>query len=156
MTKARKHETEGINNPSPPQFWLLKSEPDAHSWAMQKARGDKGEPWNGVRNYLARNNMRAMRLGDKAFFYHSNEGKEIVGIVEIVRNFYSDPADPGGKFGMVDVAPVMPVKRPVTLTEMKGTEELAGMALLRQSRLSVCPVSDAEWGVICRMAGIAA
>ena len=94
--------------------------------------------------------------GDRAFFYHSNEGKEIVGIVEIVRTFYPDPADPGGKFGMVDVAPVMPVKTPVTLTEMKGTPDLAGMSLLRQSRLSVCPISDAEWGVICGMAGIAA
>jgi predicted RNA-binding protein with PUA-like domain len=96
-----------------------------------------------------------MKQGDRAFFYHSNEGKEIVGVVEIVRPFYPDPADAGGKFGMVDVAPVMPVKRPVTLTEMKATPELAGMSLLRQSRLSVCPVSDQEWGVICRMAGIA-
>jgi predicted RNA-binding protein with PUA-like domain len=112
--------------------------------------------WDGVRNFQAANNLKAMQAGDRAFFYHSNEGKEIVGVVKIVRTFYPDPADPGGKFGMVDVAPVMPVKRAVTLTEMKGMAELAGMALLRQSRLSVCPVSEAEWGVICRMAGIAA
>ena len=111
--------------------------------------------WDGVRNFQAANNMRAMKQGDRAFFYHSNEGKEIVGVVEIVRPFYPDPADPGGKFGMVDVAPVEPVKQPVGLAEMKGVPELAGMALLRQSRLSVCPVSDAEWSVICRMAGIA-
>jgi predicted RNA-binding protein with PUA-like domain len=109
-----------------------------------------------VRNFQAANNLKAMQAGDRAFFYHSNEGKEIVGVVKIVRTFYPDPADPGGKFGMVDVAPVMPVKRAVALTEMKGMAELAGMALLRQSRLSVCPVSEAEWGVICRMAGIAA
>ena len=98
--------------------------------------------------------MRAMKQGDRAFFYHSNEGKEIVGIVEIVTAFYPDPADPGGKFGMVDVEPVMPVKQPVTLAEMKADPELAGMALLRQSRLSVCPVTDREWAVVCKMAGV--
>ena len=112
--------------------------------------------WDGVRNFQAANNMKAMKQGDRAFFYHSNEGKEIVGVVEIVRPFYPDPADPGGKFGMVDVAPVAPVKQPVGLAEMKGVPELTGMALLRQSRLSVCPVTDAEWSVICRMAGLPA
>jgi predicted RNA-binding protein with PUA-like domain len=109
-----------------------------------------------VRNFQAANNMKAMRQGDRAFFYHSNEGKEIVGVVEIVRPFYADPADPGGKFGMVDVAPLAAVKQPVGLAEMKGLPELAGMALLRQSRLSVCPVTEAEWSVICRMAGLPA
>jgi predicted RNA-binding protein with PUA-like domain len=112
--------------------------------------------WDGVRNFQAANNLRAMQQGDRAFFYHSNEGKEIVGIVEIVRTFYPDPADPNGKFGMVDVAPVEPAKRPVGLAEMKSMPELAGMALLRQSRLSVCPVSATEWQVICQKAGIAA
>jgi predicted RNA-binding protein with PUA-like domain len=95
-----------------------------------------------------------MKQGDRAFFYHSNEGKEIVGIVEIARPFYPDPADPGGKFGLVDVAAVAPVNKPVSLADMKRVPALAGMALLRQSRLSVCPVSDSEWRVICDMAGI--
>ena len=115
---------------------------------------DRRTHWDGVRNAQAANNLRAMKEGDRAFFYHSNEGKEIVGIVEIVRSFYPDPGDPGGRFGMVDVAAMMPVTKPVSLTEMKQVPELAGMALLRQSRLSVCPVGDAEWEIICRMAGI--
>jgi predicted RNA-binding protein with PUA-like domain len=134
-------------------YWLVKSEPVKYPW--EQLVKDGRTHWDGVRNFQAANNLKAMKNGDRAFFYHSNEGKEIVGVVEIVRPFYPDPADPGGKFGMVDVAPVMPVKRTVTLTEMKATPELSGMSLLRQSRLSVCPVSDQEWGVICRMAGIA-
>ena len=115
-----------------------------------------GTHWDGVRNFQAANNLRAMRQGDRAFFYHSNEGKEIAGVVEIVRPFYPDPADPSGKFGMVDVAAVMPVMKPVSLAEMKQVPELAGMALMRQSRLSVCPVGDTEWRIICGMAGIPA
>jgi predicted RNA-binding protein with PUA-like domain len=97
-----------------------------------------------------------MKQGDRAFFYHSNEGKDIVGVVEIARPFYPDPGDPSGKFGMVDVAPVMPVKKPVSLAEMREVPELSGFSLLRQSRLSVCPVTDKEWAVICKMAGIPA
>ena len=131
-------------------YWLVKSEPAKYSWDRLVADGRTH--WDGVRNFQAANNLRAMKAGDRAFFYHSNEGKDIVGIVEIVRTFYPDASDPSGKFGMVDVAPVMPVKRPVSLAEMKGVPELAGMALLRQSRLSVCPVSEAEWRTICRMA----
>jgi predicted RNA-binding protein with PUA-like domain len=134
-------------------YWLLKSEPTSYSWDQLVVDGRTN--WNGVRNFQAANNLRAMQNGDRAFFYHSNEGKDIVGIVEIVRPFYPDPSDPSGKFGMVDVAPVMPVKRPVGLAEMKGVPELAGMSLLRQSRLSVCPVSEPEWAVICRLAGVA-
>ncbi len=134
-------------------YWLLKSEPASYSWDRMVADGRTN--WNGVRNFQASNNLRAMQNGDRAFFYHSNEGKDIVGIVEIVRPFYPDPSDPNGKFGMVDVAPVMPVKQRVSLAEMKGVPELAGMSLLRQSRLSVCPVSAAEWAVICRLAGVA-
>ena len=134
-------------------YWLIKSEPASYSWDQMVADGRTH--WNGVRNFQAANNLRAMKEGDRAFFYHSNEGKEIVGIVEIVRTFYPDPSDPSGKFGMVDVAAVMPVKQSVSLAEMKGVPDLAGMSLLRQSRLSVCPVSDAEWAVICRLAGVA-
>src|SRR5712671_4247235 len=123
-------------------YWLVKSEPSSYSW--EQLVKDGRTHWDGVRNFQAANNLRAMRPGDRAFFYHSNEGKDIVGVIEIVRSFYPDPKDPSGKFGMVDVAPVMPVKQPVSLAEMKGVPELAGMSLLRQSRLSVCPVNDAE------------
>ena len=135
-------------------YWLLKSEPVKYPWSRMVADGRTH--WDGIRNHQAANNLRAMQVGDRAFFYHSNEGKEIVGVVEIVRTAYPDPGDKDGKFVMVDIAPVMAVKQPVTLTEMKAMPELAGFSLLRQSRLSVCPVSPAEWGVICRAAGIEA
>lgn len=135
-------------------YWLLKSEPSAYSWDRLVADGRTH--WDGVRNAQALNNLRAMQPGERAFFYHSNEGKDIVGVAEIVAGFYPDPNDKSGKLGMIDVKPVMPVGRPVSLAEMKANPELAGMALLRQSRLSVCPVSDREWSVICAMAGIAA
>jgi predicted RNA-binding protein with PUA-like domain len=134
-------------------YWLLKSEPAKYSWDQMVK--DKRTHWDGVRNFQAAASLRAMKPGDCAFFYHSNEGKEIVGVVEIVKPFYPDPADDSGKFGLIDVAPVVAAGRPVTLAEMKQTPELAGMALLRQSRLSVCPVSDREWQVICRMGQIA-
>lgn len=133
-------------------YWLVKSEPSKYSWRQMVA--DHRTHWDGVRNAQAANNLRTMKEGERAFFYHSNEGKEIVGVVEIARAFYPDPGDPTGKFGMVDVTAVMPVKKPVSLADMKRVPELAGMALLRQSRLSVCPVSDTEWRIICEMAGI--
>lgn len=139
---------------TPTRHWLVKSEPSVYSWT--KFVSEKRAVWDGVRNFEARNNLRAMKKGDLVFFYHSNEGKEIVGVVEIVRAFYPNPAEPSDKFGLVDVAPVMPVKTPVTLAAMKATPELTGMALIRQSRLSVGPVSDAEWAVVCKMAGIEA
>jgi len=132
--------------------WLLKSEPSVYSWDRLVA--DRRTSWDGVKNAQALNNMRAMQPGDRVFFYHSNEGKDIVGIAEIVRSFYPDPNDKGGKLGMVDVKPVMPVAKSVTLAKMKTEPELAGMSLLRQSRLSVCPVTDREWQIICEMAGI--
>ena len=154
MTKARKHETEGINNPLPPQFWLLKSEPDAHSWDTQKARGAKGEPWNGVRNYLARNNMRAMQLGDKGFFYHSNEGKEIVGIVEVCALAHPDPQDTTGTWECVDVRAICDMPVPVTLAAVKANPKLAKMSLVTSMRLSVQPVTAEEWAEVCRMGGL--
>ena len=132
--------------------WLVKSEPSAYSW--DKFVADGRTHWDGVRNAQALNNLRAMQPGERVFFYHSNEGKDIVGVAEIVRGFYPDPNDKSGKLGMVDLKPAMPVKKPVSLAEMKAKPELAGMALLRQSRLSVCPVSDREWAVVCEMAGI--
>ena len=134
--------------------WLLKSEPFKYSWERMVADGTTH--WDGVRNHQASNNLKAMKIGDRAFFYHSNEGMEVVGIVEIAREYYPDPSDPAGRFGMVDVRAVMPVKAPVTLKTMKADPLLQGMALVRQSRLSVCPVSDDEWARVCELAGIPA
>ncbi|AWU94464.1 EVE domain-containing protein [Azospirillum ramasamyi] len=133
-------------------YWLLKSEPFKYSWDRMVADGRTH--WDGVRNYQASNNLKAMEVGDRAFFYHSNEGLEIVGIVEIVRTYYPDPSDESGRFGMVDVAPVMPVKTPVTLKQIKADPLLQSMALVRQSRLSVCPVSEEEWARVCDLAGL--
>jgi predicted RNA-binding protein with PUA-like domain len=130
--------------------WLLKSEPHKYSWDMMVSDGRTH--WNGVRNHQAAINLKAMQVGDKAFFYHSNEGKEIVGIVEIVRTAYPDPGDEAGRFVMVDVAPLSPVNRAVTLAEMKARPDLADLALIRQSRLSVVPVSDDHWAIITAMA----
>jgi len=134
-------------------YWLLKSEPFKYSW--DQLVQDGRTHWNGVRNYQASNNLKAMKNGDRAFFYHSNEGLEIVGVAEIIREYYPDPSDEAGRFGMVDVKPVQPVPNTVTLKAMKAEPSLSGFALIRQSRLSVVPVGEAEWQVICGMAGIA-
>lgn len=134
------------------KYWLIKSEPDVYSWEQFVA--DKSTSWNGVRNYQAANNMKAMAIGDQAFFYHSNEGKEIVGIAEVAKLYYPDPTDDDGKFGMVDFKVVKPLKTSVTLAEIKKTVALKDMALLRQSRLSVSPVSADEWTIISKMGGV--
>ncbi len=131
--------------------WLLKSEPFKYSW--DQLVKDGRTHWDGVRNHQAAINLKTMKVGDQAFFYHSNEGKEIVGIAEIVREAYPDPSDEAGRFVMVDVSPVRSVARAVTLAEMKASPELADLALIRQSRLSVVPVSDAHWAHILGMAG---
>jgi len=135
-------------------YWLIKSEPSSYSWDRLVADGRTN--WDGVRNAQALNNLRAMKIGDRAFFYHSNEGKEIVGVVEVVKAFYPDPADKSGKLGMVDVKPLMAAAVRVGLPAMRAKSELAELSLLRQSRLSVCPVSAQEWTVLCGMAGITA
>ncbi|MFN8720608.1 MAG: EVE domain-containing protein [Rhodospirillales bacterium] len=132
--------------------WLLKSEPFKYAWDRLVADGRTH--WDGVRNHQAALNLKAMAVGDRAFFYHSNEGLEIVGICEIVRTAYPDPSDPAGRFVMVDVAPVVPVKTPVTLKQIKADPLLSGMALVRQSRLSVCPVTPEEWARACVLAGV--
>ena len=132
-------------------YWLVKSEPDAFSWDQHVAVGV--EPWTGVRNHLAKLNLAAMRLGDQAFFYHSNIGKEAVGIVEVVREAYPDPTAESGPWVCVDLRAVAPLPRPVPLAAIKAEPLLAEMALLRQSRLSVGPVSDAHWQHILGMAG---
>lgn len=134
------------------QYWLIKSEPFKWSWAQQVEKGV--EHWDGVRNYQASNNMKAMKIGDRAFFYHSNEGLEIVGIVEVVKEYYPDHTDETGRFGMVDFKAVKPVPKPVSLKTIKATPDLSGMALLKQSRLSVSPVRPEEWKIICAMGGV--
>ena len=132
--------------------WLLKSEPVKYPWDRLVADGRTH--WDGVRNHQAAINLKAMREGDLAFFYHSNNGLEIVGIARIVREAYPDPGDPAGRFVMVDVAPVRKLPRPVTLAAIKAEPRLAQFGLVRQSRLSVVPVGDAEWQLICAMAGL--
>ena len=135
-------------------YWLLKSEPSSYSWEQLVADGRTH--WDGVRNPQALNNLRAMKLGDRAFFYHSNEGKEIVGVAEVVRTFYPDPADKSGKLGMVDIEPVMPAAVPVSLKTMRSDPDLSSLSLLKQSRLSVCPITEKEWSVLCKMTGVPA
>jgi predicted RNA-binding protein with PUA-like domain len=139
---------------APSNYWLLKSEPDVHSWDMQKARGKAGEPWTGVRNYLARNHMRAMQIGDLAFFYHSNEGKEIVGVVRISTPAHAEKDEPTGKWECVDVVAVCDMPTPVTLSAIKANSKLAKMSLVTSARLSVQPVLKEEWLEICRMGGL--
>lgn len=133
--------------------WLYKSEPFKWSWDQQVAAGTKGTHWDGVRNHLAKQQLLAMKIGDRGFFYHSNEGKEIVGIVEVIREAYPDPSDPTGKFVMVDIKAVAPLSNPVSLAAVKGEPRLSEMALMKFSRLSVQPVTDAEWDIVLEMAG---
>ena len=129
----------------------MKSEPEAFSWDQQVA--NKVEPWTGVRNHSAKLNLKAMKTGDLAFFYHSNDGKEIVGVVEVVREAYPDPTAESGDWVSVDMQAVGPMPKPVTLTDIKADPKLADLALVRQSRLSVLPVSKPHWDRICRMGG---
>lgn len=137
-------------------YWLYKSEPGTWSWDDQVKAGKKGTPWDGVRNFQARNNMKAMKRGDRGFFYHSGEEKRIVGIVEVIAEVHPDPQDDTGTWVCVDVAAVEPLPRPVSLDEIKATPELAEMALVKNSRLSVQPVREAEWKTVCRMGGLKA
>ena len=133
-------------------YWLFKSEPGAWSWDDQVKKSV--EHWDGVRNYQANNNMKAMKKGDKGFFYHSVNEKQIVGVVEVVKEHYPDDSDASGRFGMVDIKALYPVKTPVTLSEIKQEPSLQELALVRQSRLSVVPVGKDEWKTICKMADI--
>jgi predicted RNA-binding protein with PUA-like domain len=135
-------------------YWLLKSEPEAWSWDQQKGKGVKGEPWSGVRNYTAANNMKAMKKGDLGFFYHSGEERSIVGIVEVIGEYRPDPTDESGRFGLVVVKAVRDVPKPVSLAEIKATAKLKDMELVKFSRLSVQPVRPEEWKLVSAMAGI--
>ena len=132
----------------------MKSEPSSWSWDQQVAKGAKGEAWTGVRNFTARQNLVKMKKGDRAFFYHSNEGKEIVGIAEIIKEAYPDPSDKTGKFVCVDIKADKPLKTPVTMAAIKADKRLADMALVKYSRLSVQPVTAEEWKIVCKMGGM--
>lgn len=133
-------------------YWLFKSEPGAWSWDDHAKKGV--EHWDGVRNHQANNNMKTMKIGDLGFFYHSVNEKQVVGIVEIVREHYPDHTDASARFGMVDLKAVKPVTTPVTLVDIKADPKLADMVLVNNSRLSVQPVTPAEWKEVCRMAGV--
>jgi predicted RNA-binding protein with PUA-like domain len=135
-------------------YWLFKSEPDAWSWDQQVAKGDVGEEWHGVRNYQARNNMRAMQIGDLGFFYHSNIGKEIVGIVAVCATSHPDSTTDDPRWDCVDIKAVKPIPRPVTLEEAKADPRLSEMALVKNTRLSVQPVTEGEWKIICSLGGL--
>ena len=135
-------------------YWLLKSEPDTFGWDDQVKRGAKGEPWTGVRNHTAKQHLQAMKKGERGFFYHSNEGKEIVGVVEVIKEAYKDPTDEKGVFYCVDVTAIEPMPKSVTLAQIKADPKLSEMALVKYSRLSVQPVTDAEWKYICKLGGL--
>ena len=133
--------------------WLYKSEPSTWSWDQQVAAGAAGTHWNGVRNHVAKKHLLAMEVGERGFFYHSNEGKAVVGIVEVIRPYYPDHTDETGRFGMVDVKAVEALPRPVTLDAIKADPALADMVLVNNSRLSVQPVTEAEWNRVRALAG---
>ena len=133
-------------------YWLVKSEPSTWSWDDQVAAGTEG--WDGVRNHQAANNLKAMAVGDRAFFYHSGAERAVVGVVEIVRTYYPDDSDASGRFGMVDVKTVRALPQPVTLAQIKADPLLGDMTLVRHTRLSVSPVTDAQWQRICSLGGI--
>ena len=137
-------------------YWLFKSEPSTWGWDDQVAKGDAGEEWDGVRNYQARNNMRLMKLGDRGFFYHSQKEKAIVGIVEVCAESHPDSTTDDDRWDCVDIKAVMPVQTPVTLEMCKADPRLADMVLVNNTRLSVQPVTDAEWSIICGLAGVSA
>jgi predicted RNA-binding protein with PUA-like domain len=134
--------------------WLFKSEPSVFSFEKLQGEGNKGTDWSGVRNHSAKLNMMAMKTGEQGFFYHSNEGKAIVGVVEVIKTFYPDPTDASGKFGMVDIRAVKAVPKPLTLETAKAEPRLAKMALVANSRLSVQPVTDEEWAIVCELTGL--
>jgi predicted RNA-binding protein with PUA-like domain len=136
--------------------WLFKSEPSTWSWDQMVAAGAEGTFWNGVRNHLAKQQLMAMTLGERGFFYHSNAEKAIVGVVEVIRTYYPDHTDPTGRFGMVDVKAVAPLKAPVTLARIKAEPRLSAMVLVNNSRLSVQPVTEEEWELIFAMGGLTA
>jgi predicted RNA-binding protein with PUA-like domain len=136
------------------QYWLFKSEPDSWSWQAQKKKGAKGQEWDGVRNYQARNNMRKMALGDRGFFYHSQTGLEVVGVVEVCALAHPDSSTDDDRWECVDIRAIADMPSPVSLEAIKASPKLSEMVLVRNSRLSVQPVQPAEWREVCRMGGL--
>jgi len=136
------------------KYWLFKSEPFKWSWDQQKAKGDIGEEWDGIRNYQARNNMREMKLGDRAFFYHSREGLEVVGIAEVCKLSHPDSTIDDERWECVDIRAISDVPKPVSLADIKANPKLENMALVKNTRLSVQPVLEDEWMEVCRMMGL--
>ncbi|MGY9054480.1 MAG: EVE domain-containing protein [Alphaproteobacteria bacterium] len=132
-------------------YWLFKSEPGTWSWDDQMRKAPAGEGWNGVRNYQAANNMKAIKIGDLGFFYHSVNERALVGIVEVTKEYHPDPTDESNRFGMVEVTAVKPVGRPITLKDVKEDGRFTELSLVKQSRLSVVPVSDEHWAMLCKM-----
>jgi predicted RNA-binding protein with PUA-like domain len=135
-------------------YWLLKTEPETFSWDDQLKRGAKGEPWSGVRNFTARRHLKEMKKGDRGFFYHTGDEKQIVGIVEVIRESYPDTTDPKRVFVAVDVKAIRPLRTPVTLAEIKAEPRLKDMAVVKYSRLSVQPVTPSEWKLVCKLGGL--
>jgi predicted RNA-binding protein with PUA-like domain len=135
-------------------YWLLKTEPETFSWDDQLKRAAKGEPWSGVRNFTARRHLKDMKKDDRAFFYHTGDEKQIVGIVEVIRESYPDATDPKGVFVAVDVKALRPFPKPVTLAKIKAEPRLKEMALVKYSRLSVQPVTPSEWKFVCKLGGV--
>jgi predicted RNA-binding protein with PUA-like domain len=135
-------------------YWLMKTEPEEFSWDDQVKKGAKGEVWSGVRNFTARGYLEEMKKGEHAFFYHTGKEKQIVGIVEVIRESYSDPTDPSGIFVAVEVKAVQPFAKPVTLATVKADKQFKDMALVKYSRLSVQPVTTDEWKALCKMGGV--
>jgi predicted RNA-binding protein with PUA-like domain len=135
-------------------YWLLKTEPDSYSWDDQVKKGAKGDAWTGVRNFRARGHLTAMKKGDLAFFYHTGDEKQVVGIVEVIREAYPDPTDKEGVFKAVDIRAVKPLKQPVTLAAVKADKRLKDMVLAKQPRLSVQPVTAEEWKIVSAMGGL--
>ena len=135
-------------------YWLFKSEPNTWGWDDQVAKGDAGEEWDGVRNYQARNFMREMKVGDRGFFYHSQKEKAVVGIVEVIAEAHPDSTTDDARWECVDIKAIAPVKTPITLDMIKADERLSDMVLVKNSRLSVQPVTEDEWRIVCDMAGV--
>jgi predicted RNA-binding protein with PUA-like domain len=135
-------------------YWLLKTEPEEYSWDDLTKKAAKGDAWTGVRNFTARNHLKAMKKGDHVFIYHTGDEKQVVGVAEVVRESYPDPTDEKGVFLSVDVKALDPLPKPVTLAAVKADKKLADMALVKYGRLSVQPVTDAEWKIICKMGGL--
>jgi len=135
-------------------YWLLKTEPEEYSWDDLTKKAAKGDAWTGVRNFTARNHLKAMKKGDRVFIYHTGDEKQIVGVAEVVRESYPDPTDEKSVFLSVDVKALDPLPKPVTLAAVKADKKLADMALVKYGRLSVQPVTDAEWKIVCKMGGL--